>query len=94
MDEKTAGIDLFIGEEGYIHKGFGTAILTKLLAEIIFSDDGIMSSVIGPEPKNTTAIRCYEKVGFRYFKAIHIPGELEYLMRINKEDFYSNESFP
>ena len=87
-DEKTAGIDLFIGEDDYIHKGFGTAILTKFLAEIIFSDDRIMRCVIGPEPKNEAAIRCYEKVGFRYFKTIHVAGEKEpeCLMRIDKEN--------
>ena len=87
-DEKAAGIDLFIGEDDYIHKGFGTAILTKFLAEIIFSDDSLISCVIGPEPKNKAAIRCYEKVGFRYFKTVHIAGEKEpeYLMRINKEN--------
>ena len=85
-DEKTAGIDLFIGEEDYLHKGFGTAILTKFVAEIISSDNSIVSCIIGPEPKNKAAIICYEKVGFRYFKTIHIAGEKEpeYLMRINK----------
>ncbi len=87
-EEKTVGIDLFIGEDDYIHKGFGTAILTKFLAEIIFSDDSIVNCIIGPEPKNKAAIRCYEKVGFRYFKTIQIIGEAEpeYLMRINKEN--------
>ena len=89
VDEKTAGIDLFIGEDDYLHRGFGTAILTKFLAEIIFSDDSILSCVIGPEPKNKAAVRCYEKVGFRYFKTITIPDEpeSEYLMRIDKENF-------
>ena len=87
-DERTAGVDLFIGEEGYIHKGLGTVILIKYLAEVVFHDENFERCVIGPEPKNKAAIRCYEKVGFCYFKTIHILGETEpeYLMYINKEN--------
>lgn len=85
-DDQTAGVDLFIGEDAYIHKGFGAAILNKFLANVVYSDDSITSCVIGPEPKNKAAIRCYEKVGFRHFKTVHLPDEPdpEYLMRIGR----------
>ena len=86
VDENSAGVDLFIGEHSYIHKGFGTAILAKFLAKVVFSDDSITNYVIGPEPKNKAAIRCYEKVGFQYLRTVCLPDEpeLEYLMRISR----------
>lgn len=45
--------------------------------------------VIGPEPKNTAAIRVYEKAGFRFFKTIQVPTEPEpeYLMKLIPEEF-------
>ncbi len=62
----------------------GTAILAKFLAKVVFSDGSITSCVIGPEPKNKAAIRCYEKVGFQHYKTVCLPDEPEpeYLMRI------------
>lgn len=95
VDENTAGVDLFIGEDNYIHKGFGTVILTKFLREVVFSKDSIVSCVVGPEPKNKVAIRCYEKVGFRYFKTIYLPEEKEpeYLMHIKKENLIDENTF-
>jgi aminoglycoside 6'-N-acetyltransferase len=87
--EDTAnGVDLFIGEATYINKGFGAVILTKFLREIVFGSSAAESCIVGPEPKNTRAIKTYEKVGFRYWKTIKIPNEPEpeYLMVITREE--------
>jgi RimJ/RimL family protein N-acetyltransferase len=85
-DDQTAGVDLFIGEADYLHQGYGTAALRKFLLEIIFADESFTSCLVGPEPANKAAIRCYEKVGFNFWKTIHVPGEPEneYLMRISR----------
>ena len=87
--EDSAGVDLFIGEAGYLHRGLGPHVVRRLLAEHVFSDPEIRACVIGPEPKNTAAIRAYEKAGFRFFKTIRVPGdpEPEYLMQLTREDF-------
>lgn len=87
--EASAGVDLFIGEADYLHRGLGGPILRRFLAEEIFSDPGVEVCVIGPEPKNAAAIRAYEKVGFRYFKKIQVPGdpEPEYLMKLTRQAF-------
>jgi len=86
-----AGVDLFIGEDAYRHRGFGSASLAKFLREIVFGQLGAQICIIGPEPKNTAAIRAYEKAGFRYWKTIQIPGEREpeYVMRITREEAMS-----
>ncbi len=86
--EDAAGVDLFIGEAEYIHRGLGSGILRKFLRDIVFFNADIVSCIIGPEPGNRAAIRAYEKAGFRYLKTIQVPDEPqpEYLMRTGRED--------
>jgi RimJ/RimL family protein N-acetyltransferase len=76
VDEDTAGLDLFIGEAGHIHRGLGPVILRRFLDEVVFPG-GAASCVVGPEPTNLAAIRAYEKAGFRHLKTIQLPGEPE-----------------
>ena len=79
-----AGVDLFIGDATRVGRGTGTRALVKFLRTIVFADESIDECILGPETRNSRAIRCYEKVGFRYWKTVQIPGERapEYLMRI------------
>lgn len=93
-DDQTAGVDLYIGEVAFVHKGVGTAVLTKFLTEVVFLNEDITSCVIGPEPKNRAAIQCYLKVGFQYFKTVQLPEEPEpeYLMRLSRNQFFEGES--
>ncbi len=86
-DERAVGLDLFIGEEAFLHRGYGSHIIRQFLQEVAFQIPGIEMCIIGPEPKNTSAIRAYEKAGFTYWKTIQPPDELEpeYLMRLMKE---------
>lgn len=88
IDEQAAGIDIFIGERDFIHKGLGKQILIKFLREYVFHLNNAESCIIGPEPKNDAAIRAYEKSGFKYLKTIQVLGEAEpeYLMRIYKSE--------
>jgi RimJ/RimL family protein N-acetyltransferase len=84
IDENAAGLDLFIGEEEYIHKGLGKHIICRFLSDIVFSISDAVSCVLGPEPENKIAIKTYEKAGFKYIKTIQVEDELEYIMRIGK----------
>jgi RimJ/RimL family protein N-acetyltransferase len=86
VDENAAGLDLFIGEWEYIHKGLGKYIISKFLKEIIFAKSDAVSCILGPEPKNIAAIITYEKVGFKYIKTMQVKDEdePEYLMRISR----------
>lgn len=87
LDDEAAGVDLFIGEDAYRHRGLGGPILRGFLREVVFSTMDVPACVIGPEPANTVAIRAYEKAGFRYWKTVSIPDEgEEYLMRIAREE--------
>ena len=85
-DDHTASIDLFVGDIDFMGKGFGSLMLNKFLKEIVFTKDEITACIIGPEPKNTRAIKAYEKVGFKYVKTVQVGNEPEptYIMEINK----------
>ena len=87
--DNSAGVDLFIGEPGYLYQGLGSSVIHRFLSEHVFSYPEVEVCVIGPEPKNVAAIRAYEKAGFRYFKTIQVPGEPEpeYLMRLTRGQF-------
>ena len=90
--EGSAGVDLFIGEAEYLHRGLGRHVIRSFLSEHVFSKPDIAVCVIGPEPKNSAAVRAYEKAGFRFFKAIQVPGESEpeYLMMLTRGEFEGN----
>jgi aminoglycoside 6'-N-acetyltransferase len=84
--DDSAGVDLFIGEKEFIHKGLGSIIIRKFLKYYVFCNNLINRCIIGPEPKNLAAIKAYTKVGFKYIKTIQIPDEdePEYIMEITK----------
>ncbi len=86
VDDDAAGVDLFIGEAEYVGKGLGTVLLAAFLREVAFADPRVGCVVMGPEPENAAAIRCYEKVGLRHFKTVGMPGDdpPEYLMRVGR----------
>jgi uncharacterized protein (DUF952 family)/RimJ/RimL family protein N-acetyltransferase len=88
LGEAAAGIDLYIGEDAYRWRGLGPELLRRFLVEIVFADSQLEGCVIGPEPANASAIRAYEKAGFRYLRTVAVPDEPEgeYLMRISREE--------
>ena len=86
VGDNAAGVDMFIGEVAYLHRGLGTAILQRFLAEIVFQWEDISSCIIGPDPTNGAAIKAYEKAGFRHLKTVTIAflGEQQYLMSLER----------
>jgi RimJ/RimL family protein N-acetyltransferase len=62
-DDRTWGIDIFIGEAGELQRGLGTRMM-DLLCEHLETHLGATSIVLTTELENHTAIRCYEKAGF------------------------------
>jgi aminoglycoside 6'-N-acetyltransferase len=87
IGENASGIDLFIGEPDYIHKGLGYYIISKFLKNKVFVLTDSESCIIGPDPNNIIAIKAYQKVGFKYIKTVVIPeeDEIEYIMKISKD---------
>lgn len=84
VDERAAGLDLFIGETDRVHRGLGPQILREFMRTVVFAVPNVESCIIGPAVSNASAIRAYEKAGFVYLKTIDVPDEdePERLMRI------------
>lgn len=58
-------IDIWIGEERNLNKGYGTAIM-KLGIELCFSQTEVGGILIDPLKSNTKAHKFYEKIGFEF----------------------------
>lgn len=79
--KELVGIDQFIGYKSFLNKGVGTEAI-KLFIDIIISDLNPSSIIIDPEPTNCRAIRCYEKVGFKFSEITSgQDGKEAYIMR-------------
>jgi RimJ/RimL family protein N-acetyltransferase len=76
------GLDLFIGRDQSVGKGFGRQIVQLALSELIFSNPDAMRCVLGPVPENQRAIRCYEACGFRHLRTVQTEEGTEYIMAI------------
>lgn len=85
----TAGIDLFIGNQDYVYKGYGREVLQLFLQQVVFSKFDADSCLVGTEPKNIAAVKTYEKVGFSWCRTVWFPDEEEpgYLMKLDREEF-------
>ncbi len=57
-------VDLFIADEDYLDKGYGTETI-KTFIQFIFQNLFADRIKIDPDINNKRAIRCYEKVGFK-----------------------------
>lgn len=92
-DADAAGVDLFIGEADYLHKGLGSKILRAFLRDVIFGAGDATRCIIGPSETNRIAIRAYEKAGFRFFKIVPSADEPmpEYLMQMTRADIVDTD---
>lgn len=83
VPDGSIGIDQFIGEEDYINRGVGTKAI-RMFVEMIMRERQPTGIILDPSPENKRAIRCYEKVGFKYYETKQgIEGGLAYMMRLD-----------
>ncbi len=80
----TRGIDITIGPEKYLSKGYGTLIMKHFAAKLFA--EGATRLVIDPEVSNLRAIQCYMKAGFTPYDQ----RENELLMELLPEDIDYN----
>jgi len=85
----SAGVDLFIGDDQYLHRGLGPAIMREFLRDVVFTDPRVGRCIVDPDERNTIAIRAYEKAGFHHLKTIQIIDEPapSYFMELTRESF-------
>jgi RimJ/RimL family protein N-acetyltransferase len=88
IDRNCAGIDLFIGEENYVHRGLGSFIVRQFLRELVFQKYDVDCCIVDPEVNNEIALKAYYKAGFRYLKTIWYEkeGKQEHILIINRDE--------
>lgn len=88
IPRSAAAVDLYIGEADCVYRGLGPRILRTLLRERIFTEPDIPGCMISPDPRNTSAIRAYEKARFHYKRTIWMEetAEDEYVMYLAREE--------
>ena len=87
LREDLAGVDLFIGEAAYRHRGLGARILGRFLASHVFDTTASTGCILSPDPANKAAIRAYQKAGFVPVKHIQTSRGAELLMHMGREAF-------
>jgi RimJ/RimL family protein N-acetyltransferase len=87
-NENLAGIDVFIGEANYLHKGLGPVFISNFIKDIVFVIPDIQSCMIDPEIENAAAIRAYEKIGFKHSHTVWDAkyGVYAYIMFLYREN--------
>lgn len=80
LPRETFGIDLMIGKADAIGRGLGPAAI-KLATRRLFQWPRVRRIHIDPDPANGSAVRAYEKAGFRPVAEITTPdGPALYMM--------------
>jgi aminoglycoside 6'-N-acetyltransferase len=66
--QEAAGIDLFIGEEGHVGKGFGCEVINRFLEKYIWPS--YRYCLADPDMRNEISVRLFRKCGFIEHKQI------------------------
>jgi aminoglycoside 6'-N-acetyltransferase len=87
-DPDATNCDVLIGERELAHRGLGPEMIRSFLEQIVFKGPRPTSSIIDPHTDNASAIRAYEKAGYRFLRVAPDDGEGKavYLMELGRED--------
>ena len=66
LPKSLAALDFYIGEPGFLKKGFAPLVLQNFLSEKV--EPVFEHCLVDPDVQNTSAIRAYEKAGFKAIK--------------------------
>ena len=70
--DKTVGLDYFIGDINYIHKGYGEKFILEYI-NLIKKSNKYDFVMISPDPLNVVNRKCIEKCGFEFVKIVNTP---------------------
>lgn len=85
LPKTTVGTDQFIGDPHCLGKGYGVQFIKAFIDYLRIIEPTITTVIVDPEPVNTVAIRCYEKVGFKRIIEYKTPYGPALLMRYDIE---------
>jgi len=78
VEPHTKAIDIWIGEEDNLNKGYGTRMMNWAI-DRCFSEPETNQILIDPLKSNTKAHRFYERLGFVFLEERNFGGDLGYV---------------
>lgn len=82
-------IDIWLGDAMNLSRGYGSAIMQKVLANI-FSDPGVDAVLIDPLARNLNAHRFYERLGFEFIEERTFDDDDCFVYRLSRERFLAH----
>lgn len=79
-------IDIWIGEETNLGKGYGTKMMQLAVARC-FTDPAVTAILIDPLASNTRAHRFYERLGFKFVEPRQFGDDDCWVYRLNRADW-------
>jgi aminoglycoside 6'-N-acetyltransferase len=79
-------IDIWIGEESDLGKGYGTQMMKLALAKC-FADPVVTAVLIDPLASNTRAHRFYERLGFKYIERRYFGDDDCFVYQLERADW-------
>jgi len=79
-------IDIWIGEEADLGRGYGTRMMELALARC-FADTAVSAVLIDPLANNTRVHPFYERLGFRFLEARRFGEDDCFVYRLDRADY-------
>lgn len=83
VEENLRAIDIWIGEEKNLGKGYGTQMM-KLAFERCFANPKVTAILIDPLVSNTRAIKFYKRLGFEFLEYRTFENDECYVMQLER----------
>jgi aminoglycoside 6'-N-acetyltransferase len=87
IPENLRAIDIWIGEEANLGKGYGTQMMQLALAKC-FANPVVTAVLIDPLASNTRAHRFYERLGFQFVEHRQFGSDECCVYRLNRTDWH------
>lgn len=85
------GIDLFIGEQLFLHKGWGARILNEFARQVLLASH-FDWCLIDPAKDNLTAIKAFTKAGFKIFEQFQTESNIWMIKELSSSVAFSYAS--
>lgn len=89
VEANLRAIDIWIGEEINLGKGYGTQMMQLAIARC-FANSTVTAILVDPLANNTRAHRFYERLGFQYVEHRRFGDDDCFIYRLNRADWHSN----
>ena len=93
VEENLRAIDIWIGEEKDLGKGYGTKMM-QLAISRCFADPSVTAILIDPLANNTRAHRFYERFGFKFIQPRRFGEDDCFVYQLNRSDWQNESHIP